>query len=84
MKSIYKDETHPDVPRLALKPSEAAKAMSLSEKTLWSMSAPRGPIPCVHIGSRVLYPTHLLRKYLSREALRQQQDEHQTEESEGA
>ena len=34
---------------------ETAEALSVSEKTLWNYSQPRGPIPCYRLGSRVLY-----------------------------
>jgi len=45
-------------PPLALRPREAAKALGISERLLWSLSAPRGPIPCRRIGGKggcVLY-----------------------------
>jgi hypothetical protein len=35
---------------------EAAKLLSISARTLWAMSAPRGPLPTVHLGRKVLYP----------------------------
>lgn len=41
--------------RLLLSRADAAKALSLSQKTLWNRTYPRGPIPCVRIGARVLY-----------------------------
>ncbi|MEX2287447.1 MAG: helix-turn-helix domain-containing protein [Planctomycetaceae bacterium] len=34
---------------------DAAKLLSVSEKTLWNHTKPRGQIPCVNIGQRVLY-----------------------------
>ena len=35
---------------------EAAAVLGgISERNLWSLTAPRGPIPCVRIGRRVLY-----------------------------
>lgn len=44
---------------LALRPREAAQALGISARTLWSLTAPRGPIPCVRLGdgqrSAVLY-----------------------------
>lgn len=59
---------------LALRPREAAKALSVSVRTLWSLSAPRGPIPCLRIGhgkrQTVLYPVAGLEAWLSREAAR--------------
>ncbi|MBI5758811.1 MAG: helix-turn-helix domain-containing protein [Planctomycetales bacterium] len=41
--------------RLLLTPREAAKAMAVSERTLWGWSEPRGPIPVVRIGRSVRY-----------------------------
>ncbi len=57
---------------LALRPREAAKALGISARTLWGLTAPRGPIPCVRVGSgkrrTVLYPTADLQVWLSRQA----------------
>ena len=41
--------------RLLLTPREAARAMAVSERTLWGWSEPRGPIPVVRIGRSVRY-----------------------------
>jgi hypothetical protein len=41
--------------KLLLAAREAAAALSICEKTLWAHTRPRGSIPCVRIGSRVLY-----------------------------
>ncbi len=57
---------------LALRPSEAAKALGVSARTLWGLSAPRGPIPCLRVGNgkrqTVLYPVAELQAWLSRQA----------------
>lgn len=57
---------------LALRPQPAADAIGVSLRTLWGLSAPRGPIPCVRIGSGkrnvVLYPVADLQKWLSEQA----------------
>ena len=57
---------------LALRPREAAKALGISARTLWGLTAPRGPIPCVRVGSgkrrTVLYPTADLQAWLTRQA----------------
>ena len=48
---------HSDRP-LALRPAAAAKAIGISPRLLWSLSAPRGPIRCTRLGARggvVLY-----------------------------
>lgn len=39
---------------LLLKPAAAAKLLSISERTLWSLTN-RGEIPCVRIGRSVRY-----------------------------
>lgn len=58
--------------RLALRPIEAAKALGISPRTLWGLTAPRGPIPCVKIGdgkrSAVLYRLADLESWLASES----------------
>ncbi len=51
-------------PRLLLSAREAARALSVSERTLWSLTAPRGPIPSIRLMSRVLYPINRLREFI--------------------
>jgi predicted DNA-binding transcriptional regulator AlpA len=57
---------------LALRPREAAKTLGISARTLWALTAPRGPIPCLRIGhgkrQTVLYPVAELQAWLSRQA----------------
>ena len=53
---------------LALRPREAAKARGISERMLWSLTAPRGTIPAVRIGTCVLYPVTGLQAWLDRQA----------------
>jgi len=43
---------------------EAARLLSLSERTLWTLTAPRGPIPAVRIGRIVRYPVDALRDWV--------------------
>lgn len=61
----------PAVP-LALRPREAAKVLGISARTLWALTAPRGPIPCVRVGhgsrQMVLYPVAELQAWLSQQA----------------
>lgn len=56
---------------LALRPREAAQALGISARTLWGLTAPRGPIPCLRIGhgkrQTVLYPVADLKFWLSRQ-----------------
>jgi hypothetical protein len=62
----------PPVESLALRPRDAAKALGISARTLWGLTSPRGPIPCLRIGTgtrrTVLYPTAELEAWLSRQA----------------
>jgi hypothetical protein len=57
---------------LALRPRDAAKALGISLRTLWGLTAPRGPIPCLRLGNgkrqAVLYPVAQLQAWLSRQA----------------
>lgn len=61
------------VDSLALRPREAAKALGISARTLWGLTAPRGPIPCLRIGhgkrQTVLYPVADLQAWLSQQAI---------------
>jgi len=57
---------------LALRPRQAAKALNVSVRTLWALSAPRGPIPCIRIGhgkrQTVLSPRAVLEQWLAQQA----------------
>jgi hypothetical protein len=56
---------------LALRPRDAAKALSISARLLWQQTKD-GHIPCVRIGSgkrkTILYPTAILQDWLSQQA----------------
>lgn len=51
--------------KLLLSPREAAHTLSVSEKSLWLHTTPRGPIPCVRLGRSVRYSVDALKAYLS-------------------
>jgi excisionase family DNA binding protein len=53
---------------LALRPREAAKALGLSERSLWALTSPRGPIPAAKVGRSVLYSYRDLEAWLASEA----------------
>jgi len=53
-----------DGSRLLLSSQEAAAALSICQKTLWSITRPRGDLPCVRIGRRVLYAVDELRRWI--------------------
>jgi len=54
-------------PRLALRPKEAAKALGIGQRLLWSLTN-RGEIPHLRLGRAVVYPTDALRRWLSEQA----------------
>jgi predicted DNA-binding transcriptional regulator AlpA len=80
MRTIYAKPPEPDVPRLALRPREAAVALGVSEKALWSLTSPRGSLPCVRVGSRVTYWAHQLRAWADAQLEKQQRAEAGMEE----
>lgn len=45
---------------------EAARLLSVSERTLWKLTAPRGPIPVVRLGKAVRYSVDDLREWLKK------------------
>jgi len=54
-------------PRLALRPKEAARALGISERLLWSLTN-RGEVPHLRMGRAVVYPVHALRDWLAERA----------------
>jgi len=58
--------------RLLVPPREAAYRLGgISTRHLWSLTHPRGPIPCVKLGRRTFYRPTDLERFLE-EAARQQ------------
>jgi len=51
--------------KLLLGKAQAAILLGISARTLWGITSPRGPIPCIRIGHRVLYPYDLLRDWVA-------------------
>lgn len=56
-----------EIPRLLIDAHETARALSISERTLWGMTN-RGEIPSVRIGRRVLYDPRALRDWIDKQA----------------
>jgi len=54
------------VPCLLLSAREAAKALSISERTLYSRTAD-GTLPCVRLGGRRLYDPRALTAWIDRQ-----------------
>ncbi len=42
--------------KLLLNSKDAAAYLSIGARTLWEMTAPRGPVPVVRLGTAVRYP----------------------------
>lgn len=53
-------------PRLALRPKEAAKALGIGERLLWSMTN-AGEIPHVRLGRAIVYPVAALQEWLEKQ-----------------
>jgi excisionase family DNA binding protein len=60
-------EAEPEIPCLAMRPREAAKALGISERLLWEWTD-RGVVPHVRLGKAILYPVDSLRDWLQRQA----------------
>ncbi len=56
--------TSDPAPRLLLSAAEAARALSICQKTLWSHTYPRGTIPVLRLGARRLYSLRDLEQWI--------------------
>ena len=65
--ALLHPNTEPATPCLALRPREAAAALGVSERTLWTWTR-EGTIPHVRRGKTVLYPVDVLRDWLDEQA----------------
>lgn len=61
---LYLKGGETEIPILTLRRREAARALGISERTLFKLTAPRGPIRCVKTPKAVLYPLDELRAWL--------------------
>ena len=62
--TIVRDDTAEFAPSpLALSPKNAAKALGIGVRTLWSKTN-AGEVPHVRIGRRIVYPIELLQEWL--------------------
>lgn len=52
--------------KLLLTNIQAAEVLSISPRTLWGLTSPRGPIPCIKLGNRMLYPYDVLRDWVAK------------------
>jgi len=60
---------------LAVDAKTAARMLSIGVRKLWDLSAPRGPIPCAKVGTRVLYRVADLEAWLLAESRKAVRDE---------
>jgi len=51
--------------KLAVPAREAARMLSISERSLWAITSPRGDLPCVRVGRSVRYDIDALRRWLA-------------------
>lgn len=56
-----------DTPRLLITTQQAAEALGVSPRTLWSLTYPRGPLPCVRVGRAVRYDVQDLRELIAQQ-----------------
>ena len=66
MKSIYQQPEPTEVPTLSVSPKKAAAMLSISERTQWGLTMPRGPIKAFKIGVRTYYSIEALREYVQK------------------
>lgn len=60
-------EPDPSVPRLALRPKDAALALGLSPRKLWELTASK-QIPHIRLGKAILYSVAALETWLAQQA----------------
>ena len=56
-----------EIPRLLMDAHDTARALSISERTLWELTN-KGEIPCVPIGRRILYDPRVLQVWVGGQA----------------
>jgi hypothetical protein len=54
----------PTVTELLWTAQQAADALQICEKTLWTLTQPRGPIPAIRLGKSVRYSPAALAKWI--------------------
>ena len=65
--SYVKNESTNEAVPLLLSPREAAKALSVCEKTLWTITQ-KGDIPVIKIGRLVRYPIEGLKSWIDQKS----------------
>jgi|YNPBryunderm2012_1023409.scaffolds.fasta_scaffold24016_3 excisionase family DNA binding protein len=59
--------------KFLLSVAETARALNVSRKKLWEITAPRGDLPCIKIGTRVLYSPADIMAWIERQKLQSQE-----------
>lgn len=54
--------------KLLLTADEAAQQLSICPKSLWSLTAPRGPIKSIRLGRSVRYSLTTLREFIAQQS----------------
>jgi len=67
-------ESSASKPKLLLAVREAAEALGISPRTLWSLTAPRGPLPAVRIRRRVFYRLQDLDNFITNQLVKPLED----------
>ena len=55
---------HAPAPKLLIDAHAAAEALDISARSLWSVTAPRGDVPCVRIGRAIRYSPANLERWI--------------------
>jgi len=63
-------ETDSNKPKLLLTARETADALRISPRKLWPLTAPRGSLPAIRIGRRVLYRLEDLEEFLNNQLVK--------------
>lgn len=64
--SVSRPDAHEPL-RLALRPRDAARALGISPRLLWTLTQ-AGRVPCVRLGRAVIYPVDGLSAWLADES----------------
>ena len=51
--------------KLLYSASETARQLGVSQRTLWSLTTPRGSLPCIRLGSRCMYSRRQLESWIA-------------------
>ena len=64
--------------KLTLNRHETAAAIGISVRSLDALTHPKGPIPCLRLGSRVLFSVDSLRQFIANQERRAECDRQST------